>query len=92
MYEAFDLDIEASGNGDAQNVTNLTDKWVFFRGLSAGTCNLQTSVDGTNFYTHTAQTADGWVEVPEPATHIRLNGSGLTLTAATLRALNPSRL
>lgn len=92
MYESIALNINGSGDGTASAVDQLTDKWVFFRGLSTGTANLQTSVDGTNFFTVKAQTAAGWVELPQPCTHVRLNGSGLTLTAATLRGFNRNKM
>ncbi len=92
IYEQVTLSgalITSSATTTINNVNGLIDKWVSFRGISAGTVDIEISVDGVNFIAVTTVDADAWVEVPQPATHIRLNPTGLTVTEVVMRFAHP---
>lgn len=91
MYETKSIgSIQANADSAVVEIGQYADKWLLARGLSAGSAAVKLSIDGTNYVTAMTINADGWYELPWPATHIKLTGSGLTLTAADVRADNPA--
>jgi hypothetical protein len=78
--------VTESGNTAALGCAGMFNKFVYFNGISAGSGQVQTSPDGgTNWHdTGDAAVASGRVEVPEGATHIRVDGTGLTCSGILL--------
>ena len=76
----------SSVTGDAQDCDGLVDKWVEVVSLSAGSVDIEVSTDGTAYQSVETVSASGWYELPQPATHVRINPAAATLTRVTLRA------
>lgn len=78
--------VTSSATTTIRNTNGMIDKWVSFRGISAGSVVIEISYNGVDFLAiGISITADEWTEVPEAATHIRLNPTGLTVTEVVLR-------
>jgi len=82
------LDVPASGNGDALPLEQIADKWLHIFGTwNSAVLKLQITVDGTNWFDHSAMTAlsaDSFEEIQQAVKQVRLvvvSGSGHSLTA-----------
>jgi hypothetical protein len=75
----------AVGNGVAQSVRDLREKYVQVDGVFAGSLDIEVSLNGGNTFAKSAValTAPGIRSIPEPATHVRVVMTALTSGAAT---------
>lgn len=93
MYETKTFaNTNGSGDSDAMVVDNMSDKLAILRWTGGTSVSVKVSEDGATFdalYTRTVSPA--FVEVPEPATHLKVTGTGgVTWVTAKLRAFNPA--
>lgn len=92
VYQTHTLSAALVTESTAQSAVHcdsLIDKWVEVVGLSVGDIDIEISTDGSTWLVANSDVdgiaAAGWFEVPQPATHIRVNPNGATLTSVTLR-------
>jgi hypothetical protein len=90
--ESLTLDCPVAGNGtgSASHVANLEGMWCQVSGTFTATVAVEVSLDGTNYVAIGNVTAPGLIEVPQPASAVRIvvSGWGAGQAAAVLAGRN----